>query len=638
MSPRSVPIQRSIAARLLVLAFGAYLLLTAVLTGAHMWAEYRSVREGVMRSLDSLENTVNPGLATAIYNVDKEQILSIAFGLQSSPDVVAVRITTQYQGTFGSGETPNASVLAASALDDRELTQEAQGYFWRSKPIMYKDALGESYQAGRISLFSSDAVVFDRVWRGFAVILANAAIAAAALWAIFFFLSRRLLVRPLAALTEAAARVDMENLREIHVDMKTGGRDELKILEEAFNGMIVRLRDSREALAKAEENYRSIFENALEGIFQTTSGGRLLRANAAMANMLGYASAEELLAMATNVGEQLYANSSDRSELLNAAREGREIVNREIEFRKKDGERFWAAISMRGVGDPHSPDYFLEGSMTDVTERRELDETMRRAKDEAEAASRLKSEFLSVVSHELRTPMTSVLGFAKIIRKKLETSLAPAFANLEDKQARDLEKVKGNLDIIIAEGQRLTYLINDVLDLTKLEAGKVEWRTEPVALLDVAAQAVASMEVLAGRKGLALSLESGGGPPPMVMGDRDRLLQVVINLISNAVKFTDRGFIACRVDVSGNEAKVTVRDTGLGVLSAYRERIFDKFSQIGEALGDRPKGSGLGLSICREIIERHGGRIWVESPHSGGSAFIFTLPVMGEEDALKAPL
>lgn len=256
-------------------------------------------------------------------------------------------------------------------------------------------------------------------------------------------------------------------------------------------------------------------------------------------------------------------------------------------------------------------------------------------KDKAESANRAKSDFLSSVSHELRTPMTSVFGFARLIQKRMREEMVPRLDPSDKEGMRYARQIEDNLGIIVAEGKRLTSLINDVLDLSKLDALRVEWHCQPLELDWVMEHAVAASRPLVEDKGLRLqeTLEPG---LPTILGDRDRLVQVLINLVSNAVKFTERGVIALDMRRHNDAILVSVTDTGIGIAQADQERVFDKFVQVGDTLTDKPQGTGLGLSICKQIVEHHGGRIWVESELGQGSAFRFTLPFTHAACAQKA--
>ena len=264
-----------------------------------------------------------------------------------------------------------------------------------------------------------------------------------------------------------------------------------------------------------------------------------------------------------------------------------------------------------------------------------LFEEAERARGVAEEADAAKSSFLSTVSHELRTPLTSVLGFAKIIKKRLEDRIFPLVPKDDRKVAQTIQQIEDNLKVVVSEGERLTKLIDDVLDLAKIEAGKLEWHMESVDVGEIIGRATAATSSLLEPKGLHLERRVAADLPA-VTGDPDRLIQVVINLVSNAVKFTDAGTITCRAERRGGEIVVGVSDTGVGISPADQPKVFERFKQVGDTLTDKPKGTGLGLPICKEIVEHHGGRIWVESEIGRGSTFSFSLPTTDAQAAASA--
>jgi signal transduction histidine kinase len=261
---------------------------------------------------------------------------------------------------------------------------------------------------------------------------------------------------------------------------------------------------------------------------------------------------------------------------------------------------------------------------------------MEKAKETAETANEAKSTFLASVSHELRTPLTSVLGFAKVIRRQLEERILPNVDAADQRTQRAIEQVKENVDVIVAEGERLTTLINNVLDLAKIEAGRFEWKTESTSMAEVIDRAAASTAGLFENKGLELRREVPGDLPAAI-ADHDGLVQVVINLLSNAVKFTAEGSVTCRAAQTDEGIVVSIADTGPGIAADDLARVFDKFIQVGDTLTDKPHGTGLGLTICREIVEWHGGRIWVESELGKGSTFSFVIPLAPRRAQQESP-
>lgn len=416
-------------------------------------------------------------------------------------------------------------------------------------------------------------------------------------------------------------------------------------------------RKSEEAIRRAEEKYRGIVENAAEGIFQVTPDGRLLSANPAMATILGYASPGELMREVTNILEQLVPLDVDRQRIRSSIACCDHVINLEIQLASKSGTMLWGLVNARRVRDASGEAERFDGSLQDVTVRKMAEQTLlryheeleqrvaertaeltrinerlthevtirKRAEEAAEAANRAKSDFLSMVSHEIRTPLTSVLGFAVLIQKRL----AKIFGFLLDnnpRRRRQADQVMENLGIIVSEGERLKHLINDVLDLAKLEAGKMAFRRERVDPAEVVRHVMSASEGLLQGKEVALDTLIEGALPEVV-GDRDRLIQVLVNLVSNALKFTERGSVVCRARAEDHSVIIDVSDTGIGIPESEQYKVFEKFNQIGATLTNKPKGTGLGLAICKHIVESHGGRIFFVSQPGAGSTFTFSLPI-----------
>jgi PAS domain S-box-containing protein len=252
---------------------------------------------------------------------------------------------------------------------------------------------------------------------------------------------------------------------------------------------------------------------------------------------------------------------------------------------------------------------------------------------------RMKTDFIATVSHELRTPLTSVLGFAKLTKNKLEQSIFTHVPADDGKSQRALGQVRGNIDIIVSEGQRLTTLINDVLDISKMEAGRMEWKMAALDPSGLVARATEATSALFAGPDVVMQTEVEPGLPQLE-GDFDRLLQVLINLISNAAKFTDKGSVTVRARRVGSSVELSVTDTGGGIDVADQAAVFEKFKQVGDTLTNKPKGTGLGLPICRQIVTAHGGTIGVESAIGKGSTFRVLLPLgraAGSSPSLPPP-
>jgi len=237
---------------------------------------------------------------------------------------------------------------------------------------------------------------------------------------------------------------------------------------------------------------------------------------------------------------------------------------------------------------------------------------LRRANERLRELDRLKDDFVSTVSHELRTPLTSIRSFSEILLDN---------PTLEQQQRQEF------LRIIVTESERLTRLINDMLDLAKIEAGKLEWHMQPVSASEVAREAAAAMGQLFRDRRVKLEVKLTDALSTTI-ADRDRLFQVIVNLLSNAVKFSpgDVGLVALTVENETDGVRLSVADNGPGVAPNQREAIFERFRQVGDTLTSKPEGSGLGLAISRMIIEHFGGRTWVEDRPAGGAIFRVWLP------------
>jgi signal transduction histidine kinase len=238
-----------------------------------------------------------------------------------------------------------------------------------------------------------------------------------------------------------------------------------------------------------------------------------------------------------------------------------------------------------------------------------------------EIASRHKSQFLANMSHELRTPLNSVLGFTEMLADGLYGELP--------------EKAKATLGRVGANGRHLLGLINDVLDLSKIEAGQLTLNLEDYAIGQIVRTVAATTEPLARAKGLMLTASVADGLP-LGRGDERRLHQVLLNLAGNAVKFTEKGSIELAADLRDGKFEIMVRDTGPGIALEHQARIFEEFQQIDDSNTRQKGGTGLGLAISKRIVEMHGGTIGIESVPGSGSTFKVSIPVKAGEGMVTA--
>lgn len=309
------------------------------------------------------------------------------------------------------------------------------------------------------------------------------------------------------------------------------------------------------------------------------AGAELVRfAERLLAGAIGAASARVALASAVEGGEVSYP------ELMRMLDETSHVIeySRQLEHKTAELERASAAL--------------------------------RAANERLKELDRLKDEFLSTVTHELRTPLTSIRALTEV---------------LHDNPDIELEQRQEFLGLVITESERLTRLINQVLDMAKIEAGEIDWQVGPMDLGAALEQAAAATARLFHERGITLSVTIPHGLPP-VRGDHDRLVQVAVNLLSNAAKFTPAGGrAALSAAADGDHLRVSVTDSGPGIAPEHQAIVFERFRQVGDTMTDKPQGTGLGLAICKRIVEHLGGRIWVDSAPGSGATFAFTVPLTG---------
>jgi PAS domain S-box-containing protein len=253
--------------------------------------------------------------------------------------------------------------------------------------------------------------------------------------------------------------------------------------------------------------------------------------------------------------------------------------------------------------------------IADITAAKELD--------------RMKTGFITNISHELRTPLTSILGFTRVVEKKLEENIFPHLPNTEvqePKLKRAVSQIKQNLQILVSDAQRLTNIINNVLDIADMESGHAIWEKEPVNMSELLNQVAKEYQDLMEIKGISLNC-AVRDDLPIVLGSRERLRQVFTNLLSNALKFTPSGSVTLSASFNSTTLHIALKDTGIGIARQNQESIFMKFKQIGDIMTDKPQGTGLGLPLCKEIIARHHGKIWLESALDEGTTFFVELPI-----------
>jgi len=412
-------------------------------------------------------------------------------------------------------------------------------------------------------------------------------------------------------------RAEVE-LRQAHDELETRVQARTSELSEA-NRLLTREIDERrrmeEARRESEERFRRLFEHAGDAFFVVNVDGKLLNVNQAACESVGY-TRDELLAKEVK----------DLNENWNAERIGGLLqqlitgatVTFEAFHRRKDGSVFPIEIHAALLESGNQPS--LLAVARDITERKNTEIKLQAAKEAAEAANRAKSEFLARMSHELRTPLNSILGYAQIFRRDQSLN----------------ESQQEGAAIIQKSGEHLLGLINEVLDLAKIESKQMELRVTEFNLPELLKSVVEMARVRAEQKGLAFVYETRSTLPAVVRGDAQRLRQVLINLLGNAIKFTAQGSVSLKVGYhetapDKTQIRFQVEDTGVGIAPENWESIFLPFHQAGDAR-DFVEGTGLGLTISREFVRMMGGELQLQSAPGAGSVFwlALDLPAVAE--------
>ena len=388
---------------------------------------------------------------------------------------------------------------------------------------------------------------------------------------------------------------------------------------------ITQRKQSEQALCASEEKYRSLIDHVPDVVWTADSNRDLLYISGNAVKVLGFSS-EELL----ENGRQLWMDRIHPEDATPVSLAYQKLFSNgekfDVEYQicRKDGQWIWLHDRAMTT-QPRGGVMCADGIFLDVTRRRQAEAVAQHTKEAAESANLAKSQFLANMSHELRTPLNAIIGFSEILSDK----------TFGDLNARQL-KYSNN---ILTSGRHLLQLINDILDLAKVEAGRVELMCNTFAVAKAFSEVQTIVKTLANKKNISLEFEVAAHLPPL-FADEAKVKQVMYNLLSNAIKFTpDGGKVSVTAAIqetasadsipAGESLRVAVTDTGIGIKAKDQERVFKEFEQVDSSYGRLQQGTGLGLALTKRLIEMHGGRIWVESQgvEGKGSTFTFLIPI-----------
>jgi PAS domain S-box-containing protein len=624
-SENSIGVRRSIATKLLRIVFSVYLLVAVSLTTGQMVMEYRYQKSSVEHDLKAIQQTYEKGLAIDLWQLDDESLSSIIEGMLKLPVVVGIRVRNasgvdvtvggviHHHGVRVGNAGHHINLLGLgkeiTALYD-EHHSDNNNVFTHEFPLSYVHE-GKTDQLGRVTLYSNSSVVFQRVKLGFLMLVVNAILKTVALWLIFLYFSKKLLRKPLMTLASAVESVSLDNLRSIKVDAGSSGQNELTVIENSFNSMIANLSNSvmereraTEALRESEMLRKRVFDSSrIPIVVMDAATFQYVDCNAAAVQVYRYASREDVVGKTPldfSAPVQYDGTSSDIKGLhyITEALEGRPVVFEWLQ-KRPDGELWDAEVHLLSFSVEGTT--MLQFSLLDITDRK-------RAEKAATLLANAKNKFVAVVSHELRSPLATIKEATSLV---LEEVLGP----LNDEQKEMLDIAKINIS-------RLGRLVNNVLIYQKMDAGKMLYDFLENDVTDIIQEAYRNTILATPERkdDLVMNLVA---KPPQIKCDKDKIMQVLLNLISNAIKYSERGPIVIETRLNTSEIEFSVRDSGQGIYPKELENIFMPFSH---GPGRKTGGTGLGLAISKEIILAHNGQIWVESEFGKGSTFYFTLP------------
>ncbi len=441
---------------------------------------------------------------------------------------------------------------------------------------------------------------------------------------LLIFLIRRVVITPLSTIRRAMLGLQEGNLKQ---KAEVRSKDEIGQIADSFNLMAQQLIAREEELRKSEERYRNIITNATEGIFQVDPEGKFLMANSSLADILGVDRPEELTDKGFEGTKEYYVNPSDREYLYSMFEQDKKISGYEFQIYRKDRSIIWIAFNGRAIKGKNGEILYAEGFISDITERKAIEKDLRelneelevrvkdrtieiiKAKEDAESANKAKSVFLANMSHELRTPLNVILGYSKLMQRNVSLS----------------REQLNYLNTINRSGTHLLTLINDILEISKIEAGRATFEFSTFDAWALINDLKDMFKSAAESKGLYLRITGQENIPQFIISDSAKFRQIMLNLVSNAVKFTKEGGIQIKLRKKEHRKGklnliIEVEDTGVGIAEGEIDRLFKHFEQTGSGRQEQT-GTGLGLAISKEYARLMGGNLSVKSKPGLGSTF-----------------
>lgn len=585
-----MPIRRfrdiSIQTKLMLIIMLTSTIVLLLVSGSFVAYEMYSFRRNTVRDLSILAGVISTNSNASLAFHDARSGAETLSALSTHTHIISAYIVDRDGSVFARYERKGAMAKVPPI-------REPGAFFLDNTLALYVPIAMEGQRFGTLILLS-DLTEQDARFRGYARIVGFVMIGALLVAFVVSSFLQKVISRPIRHLVDVQSRVSNE--KDYGIQAIKEGNDELGLLIDNFNTMLAQIHERDQALAESEGRLRSLFENIPIGVYRTTPDGRVLSVNPALVKMLGYDSAEELMRHNLEDSENL-GPAYPRSEFKDRLEQDGEIRSLQAPWRTKDGSIIEINEHAKVVRDPNGKPLYYEGSVEDISDRKRIEQA--------------KSELISLVSHELRVPLTSIVGSLEWMATTMADQLPPP--------------AKKMVEIAYKSSERMVRLINELLDMDRIESGKIQFQMQTLELSSLVQMAIEATQPFAQQFGVQIVMQQS--LPVKVNVDSDRMMQVMTNILSNATKFSPlQGTVEVEVSRNNGSARVSVSDHGRGIAPEFQGRIFQKFAQAGGLESRQKGGAGLGLSISKAIMEKMGGQIGFTSNLNVGTTFYCELP------------
>lgn len=585
-------LNKSIASRFIFFTIFLSSIITVLLTGIQILSDYSKEINQIDHILEKIEAGYIPSLQEAVWNFEEKQVDLILNGISSQPNILSAKVITEEQQEYSRGDFSHKP----------DMTHQFK--------LTYTKRPGLRRELGELTVGITLEEVYDVLLSRFFLVLLSNFVKTFLVSSIMFFLFHKMVGRrisKLVAFTRNIAKGDYSSLIKERKHFSTSSKDELGILIQNFNLMAQAREKAETNLKKSEANWRSFSRCSADIILVIEGNGTVTFMNHELPSTTPKKA----------IGTSLYNFTDDKfhkdmKEAFQKVLTTNKFSRYEVEYKNKLGEVRYYSAHVGPLEDPDTPQKLII-NLHDMTDKKLLLKELNLAKTKAESANRTKTSFIANMSHELRTPLNAVIGFSDLMLIP-ENDYSP-------KEREDFIKRISN------SGKHLLNLVNDLLDVSMIELGKIQIDITTFDLTDLISQSIHTNKIVADDKKITIITPDEQSSPTHIKGDMNRVQQIINNLLVNALKFTPEGG-QVGVEVSHDEDNViiTVWDNGIGISPEHISQIFTPFGQVENSLSRQYGGAGLGLAICKKLVDLHNGEIWVKSDLHKGSRFSFSIP------------